>query len=105
MRRGVKFFSFVFLVVFLVPFFTISFHSVLHEPDIHCTGHADKHYHQDSHHCVICDSEYSINASVPCNSGFLISTPEKSLVYSAAASQNFRVNILNSFLRGPPVHI
>ncbi len=69
-----KYFSILFLVLFLFPMVEKQVHAFQHSSDLHCTN-ADKHFHQVEHSCSICDFTYTeSNASTENNFSFLIHT-------------------------------
>jgi len=75
---------------------------MVHADDQHCNAQHEKHFHDQEHHCFICDFTISLfeNTSSTIQSSFLryttdavFAVAESIFTYSASSS---------SFTRGPP---
>jgi hypothetical protein len=53
-----KYFSVIFLWLFLVPMVEQEIHAFEHQQDVHCNA-TDKHFHELEHTCSICDFTYT----------------------------------------------
>ena len=53
-QQVIKYYSLFLLVVFLFPMAEKELHSLEHRNDTHCSS-TQKHFHQNEHHCFICD--------------------------------------------------
>ena len=101
-KRLTKYLSLFLLLTFLFPIAEKQVHAFEHSTDKHCTA-SDKHFHEQEHHCDICDitltdtgfpaaANYRFIASVHT---FLFSLPYES-VYHPGTFQNLPA-------RAPPV--
>lgn len=50
-----KYSSFFLLIIFLVPQIEKQLHDLKHANDVHCSIHAEFHFHKQEHSCGICD--------------------------------------------------
>ena len=58
-NRGKIFFSFLFLTAFLIPTIGETLHRIAHAEDLHCNEKSVHHFHEEEHHCVICDFSFT----------------------------------------------
>mgnify|MGYP001164802834 CR=1 FL=1 len=101
--QGRILFSFLFLFAFLVPTVGETLHQLSHAGDSHCTEKSVHHFHEEEHHCVICD--FSFNSFY---SDILIpeikATQFYILQYKYEVAQNLFIEEVSILaLRGPPV--
>lgn len=86
-----KYFSLFLLLLFLFPIAEKQVHALQHLDDIHCTA-TDKHFHEQEHHCDICDltltdvstppvAEYRFTIAVQ---QYLFTIPTESVFHPAA---------------------
>ncbi|MBP9922294.1 MAG: hypothetical protein KBF92_00580, partial [Bacteroidia bacterium] len=57
--QGRILFSFLFLFAFLVPTVGETLHQLSHAGDSHCSEKSVHHFHEEEHHCVICDFAFN----------------------------------------------
>lgn len=62
-KELLNYFSLFLLLLFLFPIAEKQIHALQHIDDIHCTA-SDKHFHEQEHHCDICDLTLT-DASTP----------------------------------------
>ena len=58
-NSGKIFFSFLFLLAFLVPTIGETLHQLSHAGDAHCNERSVHHFHETEHHCAICDFSFT----------------------------------------------
>ena len=99
----VRYFSILTLLGFLFPFALNEVHELSHKDDFHCSEKISKHFHEQSHHCSICDFVVSVS-----DSPFVSSSKEFILSFSSVSySPIIPIGYVSSFktnrhLRGPP---
>ena len=102
-RQGRILYSFLFLFAFLVPTIGETLHQLSHAGDSHCTEKSVHHFHEEEHHCVICDfafnSYYSdiLNPEIKATHFYIL------LLKFEVAQNLFVEDISILALRGPPV--
>lgn len=101
-NSGKIFFSFLFLLSFLIPTVGETLHQLSHANDLHCNETSVHHFHEAEHHCAICDFSFTSYYSD-------IFKPELEapgffeIKYGAAALQSFYIEKISGVvLRGPP---
>jgi hypothetical protein len=97
-----KHLSIFLLGIFLFAYTEKSAHDILHADDMHCNAQHEKHFHDQEHHCFICDFTISLfdNTSNNSESSFLRHTTDA--VFAIAESTFSYSASHSSFTRGPP---
>lgn len=97
-----KYFSILFLVLFIFPGVQKALHAFEHQDEEHCTS-TDKHFHELEHTCSVCDHTLP-DTNPPTESLFSIVVSEFSVCYNSS-SQN--IHIPDAFTdlpsRAPPI--
>ncbi len=97
-----RYFSLFLLGIFLFAYAEKGVHDILHLNDIHCHALDQKHYHNQEHHCYICDFNFSIFDGT----GASLKAPSGSFQYNNSIlfiEQQISVQPCTvSFDRGPP---
>jgi hypothetical protein len=103
MRLSLKKYSSLFLLsIFLFAYTEKGIHDILHADDDHCHSLTEKHFHDQEHHCFMCDFDISTfgTASFPVEHSFILHSTEaiflvteNSFSYKASSP---------SYTRGPP---
>lgn len=96
-------FSFIFLFAFLIPTVGETLHQLSHANDFHCNEKSVHHFHEEEHHCVLCDFSFNNYYSD-------LSIPELKAVHFEIAAFQFEIKsdfyseqFFTLALRGPPV--
>jgi hypothetical protein len=55
MKKSKAGISFFLLCLFLYPFAVTEIHHHHHKDDLHCNDKSSFHFHQEEHHCTVCD--------------------------------------------------
>jgi len=62
MSHALKKYSSLFLLgIFLFAYTEKGIHDILHADDEHCHSLTEKHFHNQEHHCFICDFNISLS--------------------------------------------
>lgn len=101
-RTFKKYCALTILGVFLFAFGEKNIHDIIHGDEFHCTAKHEHHFHNQEHHCFICDFYISLfdDSSAQVSFSFILSVShvpfqvsDSELVYSYHTS---------FFNRGPP---
>ena len=102
-NQGKAFFSFLFLLAFLVPTIGETLHQISHGNELHCNEKSVHHFHETEHHCLLCDFSFTSYYSD-------IFKPEFRAIeffvlpYKTFSPQSFFLEELTTLaLRGPPI--
>jgi len=98
-----KYSSLLLLSIFLFAYTEKSVHDMLHADDAHCHSLTEKHYHNQEHHCVICDFDISTFGadSLPAQLSFANLSFTDAVFIPIQTALSFGIS--NSFYnKGPP---
>lgn len=98
-----KYCSLIILGVFLFAFGEKNIHDMIHGDEFHCTAKHALHFHNQEHHCFICDFYISLfdDSSAQVNISFIHSPSP--VPFRATKSELVYTYHTSFFNRGPPV--